>query len=66
MRKTMLQEHSFFSRPLIFFGSLQHFDEEIEDEKDWSFTDPWIIQTDLSSIQTPCIGLVIHWSNPNE
>lgn len=64
----MLQEHSFFSRPLIFFGSPQNIDEDMEEDEEWNFSDPWslFLQTNLSTNQQRRIGLFIHWTDLNE
>jgi hypothetical protein len=63
----MLQEHAFFSRPLVFFGSPQNIDEEAE-EAEWSFADPQhvFLQTNRPLNAQPRIGLCIHWEDLNE
>ena len=66
----MLQENSFFSRPLTFFGSPQNIEEEENEEtsEEWNFSEPWriSIRSDLSIYQQPRIGLFIHWSDLSE
>ncbi|HSX10346.1 MAG TPA: hypothetical protein VLF94_01330 [Chlamydiales bacterium] len=52
----MLQDNSFFSRPMTYFGTVQNIEEEEEDEdQEWFFADPWQISFD------PRIGIFIHW-----
>lgn len=65
----MLQEHSYFSRPLIYFGVNQNAEEE-EDvgEEEWCFENLW--RTDLHanmSVQwQQRTGLFIHWNDVSE
>jgi len=63
----MLQENSFFSQPIVYFGSPHLIDEE-EEEDEAIFSDPWLnfIQMDLPIRQSPRIGLFIHWCDLNE
>lgn len=64
---TMLQEHSFFSCPFIYFGSHQTADAET-DAEEWNFTDPWSValDADLSIYQQSRIGLFINWYDVSE
>jgi hypothetical protein len=62
----MLQKHSFFSQPLIFFGSQQINEEEEEfDENAWQPEEPWFIANSTfdPASQVPNIGLFIHWTD---
>lgn len=60
----MLQENSFFSRPMTYFGTYQNIEEDDDmEEEEWQFTDPWQISLD-SNMSNPLqqrIGLFIHW-----
>jgi hypothetical protein len=60
----MIQKHSFFSRPLTFFGSHQHAEDE---NMEWNFSDP--LFSSLSELQTPHpikTGLFILWSDSED
>lgn len=63
----MLQENSFFSRPMTYFGTPPHLEEET-DEEEWELLDPWQMALD-STLSHPLqqrIGLFIHWCDPND
>ena len=66
----MLQENSFFSRPMTYFGTYQNLEEDDDefDEEEWSFADPWQISLDsnMSNLLQQRIGLFIHWQDVNE
>lgn len=60
----MLQENSFFSRPLTYFGTYQNGSEDDDlDEEEWDFADPWRISTeaDVSILLQQRIGLFIQF-----
>lgn len=61
----MLQDHSFFSKPLIFFGSNFEDDEEMEEE---CFYDPCRIslESNLLLQQVPRTELFFHWYSLDE
>ena len=63
----MLQENSFFSSPMTYFGTSPHLEEEIEDEE-WEFVDPRqaALDSNMSHLLQQRIGLFIHWCDPNE
>jgi len=69
MRKVMLQENSFFSQPMIFFGSHQlNEEEDVDDDADENCSDAWVNfnHSNAHTEQTPHIGLFLHWGYINE
>jgi hypothetical protein len=66
----MLQKNSFFSSPLIFYGSHQDSeddeDDEMQDNDDWNCSESWIVAVNSRTqhIQQNKIGLFIHWVDP--
>lgn len=66
----MLQDHSFFSRPFIFFGPHQNSEDNDEEEVEevWNFSDErqFLHQKNSTINAQPRIGLFIHWSDVNE
>ncbi len=64
----MLQNHSFFSCPLIFFGTHEHSIEEESNDEDWIFTDPWSVDANPKRQihQSNRIGLCIVWCEPEK
>lgn len=58
----MLQDNSFFSFPMTYFGSPQHLEEE-EEQDEWTFADLIQISTTAPFLHhhQPRIGLFIHW-----
>lgn len=63
----MLQENSFFSSPMTYYGAPHNLNAEIDDEE-WNFIDPWQVSLDLTQSHplTQKIGLFLHWCDPNE
>ncbi len=61
----MLQENSFFSKPLIFYGSNQ---QEKSEEEDENFSASWQISFDsITQIQSHFnVGLFLDWSDVSE
>ena len=65
----MLQRNSFFSSPLIFYGSHQDSEEEAEDDDlqddgEWNCSESWIVAVNSHNLQQNKIGLFIHWVDP--
>lgn len=64
----MLQRNSFFSSPLIFYGSHQDSeeDDDMQDDDDWNCSESWIVAVSSQSqnIQQNKIGLFIFWVDP--
>ncbi len=58
----MLQDNSFFSFPVTYFGSPHEIEEE-EEQDEWTFADLIRISTTAPFLyhQQPRIGLFIHW-----
>lgn len=55
----MLQKNSFFSSPLIFFGSSHSNEEEVYEEQDWNFSESWTLSIEelsptANGQQAPC------------
>jgi hypothetical protein len=68
-RDEMLQRNSFFSSPLIFYGS--HLDseedeEDLQDDDEENLSESWIVavNSQIHNIQQNKIGLFIHWIDP--
>jgi len=61
----MLQNHSFFSSPFIFYGSNQADDEEMEEE---CFYDPCriFLETNMLQQHAPRTELFFHWYSLDE
>lgn len=61
----MIQNHSFFSNPLIFFGSNEADNEEIEEE---CFYDSCriFLETTVLQQQSPRTELYFHWYSLDE
>lgn len=57
----MLQNNSFFSDALIFFGLSQN---SAQEDEEWFFSDPWLFAQEVNNpIQgSQKIELCIHWS----
>lgn len=62
----MLQKNSFFSTPLIFYGSHQDSEEEDDemiDDEEWNYSESWIVTLN-SKVPQSKIGLFILWADP--
>lgn len=65
----MLQRNSFFSCPVIFFGTHEISEEEwMCENEEWNFSDPWHIATNQTLQIDPQnkIGLFILWPETDE
>ncbi len=62
----MLQKNSFFSTPLIFYGSHQDSeeeDDEMHDDDELNYSESWIVTLN-SNLPQSKIGLFILWVDP--
>lgn len=59
----MLQDHSFFSTPLTYFGSLVD-EEGIKEEGEWNFADGWQEFFDAAYLDRhqDRVGLFLQWN----
>lgn len=66
----MIQEHSFFSSPMTYFGTYQNLEDDVEEieEEEWSFSSSWQISSNsnLANHMHPRIGIFIHWHDVSE
>jgi hypothetical protein len=65
----MMQENSFFSRPMTYFGTYENIEEESDDEDEgWNFTEDWrmILDPNTPFLLEQRIGLFIHWHDVTE
>lgn len=65
----MMQENSFFSRPMTYFGTYENIEEESDDEDEgWNCTEDWrmILDPNTSFLLEQRIGLFIHWHDVTE
>lgn len=65
----MMQENSFFSRPMTYFGTYENIEEDEEgEEEEWNFGEPWrmVLDPNTSFLLEQRIGLFIHWHDVSE
>lgn len=65
----MMQENSFFSRPMTYFGTYENIEEDNEaEEEEWNFAEPWrmVLDPNTSFLLEQRIGLFIHWHDVSE
>lgn len=59
-----MQEHPYFGRPMIFYGSVQQEDEdEIDEENEMNFSDLMSIYGLETSMNISHVGLVFHYTD---